>query len=352
MSGIRWLRLCLVAVWVPVIAGCNPFSEARSMMDEYVERVARVLDAEPVLTPIEPPEQMPRRRDRVLPMPELDIGLLDFLSLYGCELQFVVGEKNSVMGRVMQPLNRLRYEVRFIQTARQCRPEITDEALAEALDGAIASKLDSLPIAIWNATWGTEEIETLFTLAKGYYPVAPVENPLSDLARDAERLNQVVASLRAQRLAVSLDFAGSVHQRWQAQYRAGQLIQSARLLATRLDDATALLRQRVDGRPLCFNGKSNSRSELVRSMFFSVYIDRIQPYIASVARAQDQLIAPLARLAEQQVDVMPAAFARWSQVYLATDASGSVWAALDRAINAHTRAWQALLMQCGLQPGR
>ncbi|MFP3442432.1 DUF3080 family protein, partial [Pantoea sp. SIMBA_133] len=79
--------------------------------------------------------QLPRRRDRVLTMPELDMGMLDFLSLYGCELQYVVGEKNSVMGRVMQPLNRLRYEIRFIEAARDCLPDIEDEEFAEELAG-------------------------------------------------------------------------------------------------------------------------------------------------------------------------------------------------------------------------
>ena len=101
------------------------------------------------------------------------------------------------------------YEYRFIANKNG-----EDEEFAEELTGAIDSKLESLPIAIWNATWGVEEIEKLFTLAKGYYPVAPESNPVSDLALDINSLNAAVLRLYSEDLAVSLDFAGDVHQRW------------------------------------------------------------------------------------------------------------------------------------------
>ncbi|WP_373001276.1 DUF3080 domain-containing protein [Marinobacter sp.] len=350
MPGIGLFRIATPVLAV-FLAGCNPFSDARPMMDEYVERVARVLETDPELSEIDSANQLPRRRDRVLTMPELDMGMLDFLSLYGCELQYVVGEKNSVMGRVMQPLNRLRYEIRFIQAARDCLPDIEDEEFSEELAGAIDSKLESLPIAIWNATWGVEEIERLFTLAKGYYPVAPEGNPVSDLALDIESLNAVVALLYSEDLAVSLDFAGDVHQRWQAEYRAGQLINSALLLTARLQDGTKLLRQRIDGRPLCLDGKPNNQSDIVQNMFFNVYIEKIQPYMSAVTQGRVALIEPFERLARVQEEIMPESFTGWYERHLSQDAQVSLWRELDMAMMAHTRAWQELLGQCGLRPG-
>ncbi len=334
-----------------LLAGCDPFSEARPMMDEYVERLARVLETPPQFSEIDSANQLPRRRDRVLDVPELDMGMLDFLSLYGCQLQYVVGEKNSVMGRVMQPLNRLRYEIRFIEAARECLPEIEDEDFSDELEEAIGSKLESLPIAIWNATWGVEEIEKLFTLAKGYYPVAAEGNPVSDLAVDIESLNAAVTRLRSEDLAVSLDFAGGVHQRWQAEYRAGQLINSALLLTARLQDGTGLLMQRIEGQPLCLNGQPNNQSDIVKNMFFSVYIEKIQPYMSSVRKARTELIEPFEQLARIQADVMPESFADWYQRHLSRDAPEGLWRELDAAMMEHTRAWQELLGQCGMRPG-
>ncbi|WP_227714403.1 MULTISPECIES: DUF3080 domain-containing protein [unclassified Marinobacter] len=344
------VRLFTSTLAALLLTGCNPFSDARPMMEEYVERVGRVLDSEPVLSEVPAAKPIPRRRNRVLPMPELELGMLDFLSLYGCELQYVVGEKNSVMGKVMQPLNRLRYEVRFIRAATECLETVEDEELEGVLKQAIASKRESLPIAVWNATWGVEEVETLFTLAKGEYPVE-AKNALSDLARDARQLNKSVAALLAQNLEIDLSFWGKVHQRWQAEYRAGQLLNSARLVTARLEDGTRLIRQRLNSRPLCFNGKPNSQSDTVQSMFFSIYIGKIQPYLADIRRARTDLIEPLSELATMQAKVMPTVFQEWSRSALALQGHDSAWANLDNAVTTHTKAWQSLLEQCGLRPG-
>ncbi|WP_417567941.1 DUF3080 domain-containing protein [Marinobacter sp.] len=350
MPGAGLFRIA-IPVLASLLAGCNPFSDARPMMDEYVERVARVLDVDPELSDIDSASQLPRRRDRVLTIPDLEMGMLDFLSLYGCELQQVVGQKNSVMGRVMQPLNHLRYEIRFIEAARECLPEIEDEDLSEELVDAIESKLESLPIAIWNATWGVEEVEKLFTLAKGDYPVSPEGNPVSDLARDIGRLNATVSRLLSNDLSVSLEFAGAVQQRWQAEHRAGQLINSALLLTARLQDGTEILRQRTEGRPLCLNGKPNNQSDILQNMFFSVYIGEVQPYMSELARARTRLIVPFEQLAKMQIETMPESFRPWYQRHLTQDSQSSLWHQLDVAMMNHTRAWQDLLEQCGLRPG-
>lgn len=343
-------RLLVLVTVALLLAGCNPFSSAEPMMDEYVERVARVLELDVDLSERPPASSLPRRRDRQLPVPELDMGMLDFLSLYGCELQYVIGEKNSVMGKVMQPLNRLRYELRFIKAGEDCLPEISREGVKESLEEAIASKKETLPIVLWNATWGVEEMESLFTLAKGDYPVAPEGNPVSDLALDAGQLNQAAEQLLEGDLSLSLDFAGDVQQRWQAEYRAGQLINSARLLIARLENASTLLEKRIDGRPLCLDGKPNNQSDIVEAMFFSVYIEKIQPYMSNVRQARDQLIEPLEQLAAMQVEVMPPAFAEWYRYHLVDDGTDSLWTRLDSVIAEHTRLWQTLLEQCGLRP--
>ncbi|HDZ38732.1 MAG TPA: DUF3080 domain-containing protein [Marinobacter sp.] len=350
MSGTQSARLLVSGLIVFLLAGCNPFSEARPMMDEYVERVGRVLDIEPEFSEIPPAEPIPRRRNRVLPMPELELGMLDFLSLYGCELQYVVGEKNSIMGKVMQPLNRLRYEVHFIRAAGDCLDTVEDKGLQGKLRKAIASKRESLPIAVWNATWGVEEVETLFTLAKGEYPVE-AKDLLSDLSRNARQLNTSVVALLGQNLNVDLGFWGKVHQRWQAEYRAGQLVNSAKLVTARLRDATELIDERLGKRPLCLNGKPNSQSDIVQSMFFSIYIGKIQPYLADLRRARTDLIEPLSELAAMQSDVMPVHFQDWYQSTLALKGRKSIWSTLDAAVKSHTKGWQTLLEQCGLRPG-
>lgn len=353
MPGDRWLQWLIPGICALLLAGCNPFSEAKPMMTEYLDRLGRVLDTPSASLPEQLPaaSALPRRRERVLVIPELELGMLDFLSLYGCELQYVVGEKNSVMGRVMQPINRLRYEVRFIRAAEACLPELDDEGLQDTLQLAITRKRQSLPLATWNATWGTEEVEQLFTLAKGYYPVAAEHNPVADLVLDLEQLNAMVKALGREQLDVPLEDLGRIHQRWQAEFLAGQVINSARLLIAALDAGTETLAARLDDRPLCLNGKPNNQSEIVRNFFFNVYIGEVQPYMSDVSRARDSLIAGFARLAEQQQPVLPDGFRGWYRRHLSAEAENSLWQELDAAMMRHTRHWQELLGQCGLRPG-
>lgn len=319
-------------------------------MDEYIERTARVLDQPYTLSAIPPTEPLPRRRDRVLDMPAVELGMLDFLSLFGCELQVVAGERASVLGRVMQPINRLRYEVRFIDAAEACLPEISDKELKAAVRAAIISKQNSLPIAVWNATWGVEEIENLFTRTEGLLRLEP-EPGMVNLATDLNALNVMLEPLLQGQTSTSLDALGAVQQQWQAHQAPGQLILSAQMLITRLDDASDVLEARLQTRPLCLNGKPNRQSDIVQSMFFSVFIGRVQPYLARVRRARDDIIGPLTTLAERQQAVMPVSFKNWYARYLKLEGDGSLWAELDASQRRHIELWQQQLEQCGLRPG-
>ncbi|EDM46716.1 hypothetical protein MDG893_09446 [Marinobacter algicola DG893] len=317
------------------------------MMDGYVVSVADALELRPELSDIAPVPQIPRRRERVLDMPDLDMGMLDFLSLYGCELQYVVGEKNSIMGRVMQPLNRLRYETRFIRAAETCISDTDGEGIQEELEEAIAHKTEALPVAVWNATWGVEEIERLFTLSQGYYPGSDDDKVLAELSSGVKRVNQTVRGLLDGNTSEPLDYVGGVHQLWQAEHRAGQLLNSARLMTARLDDATALLVKRVEGVPLCSGSESEEPPGELVEIYTDGYVGGIKDYLDRIEHAKEALIKPLDTLAAQQTETMPSAFRDWYRLYLDTGNTDSVWGQLGSAVTAHKERWRQLLSQCG-----
>ena len=347
VPDVRCLIMPLVCLY---LAGCAPDSGVPDMMDGYVVSVADALELRPELSDIAPVPQIPRRRERVLDMPDLDMGMLDFLSLYGCELQYVVGERNSIMGRVMQPLNRLRYEMRFIRAAETCISETDGEDIQEKLEEAIAHKTETLPIAIWNATWGVEEIERLFTLSQGYYPGSGDDKVLDGLSSGVKRVNHTVRGLLDGNTSESLDYVGGVHQLWQAEHRAGQLLNSARLITARLDDATALLVKRVEGAPLCSGSESEAPPGELLEIYTDGYGGGIEDYLGRIEQAREALIKPLDTLAAQQSATMPSAFRDWYRVYLETGNTDSLWGQLARAITAHKERWRQLLTQCGAPP--
>ena len=149
----RLIHCCLLLILAVSVTGCDPFASPDSMMDEYLSRLARVLNVEKQQTALEPVRLIPSVRDRRAEIPKIDITVLEFLSLYGCELQVVVAERNSILGRVMTPLNRLRYNLRFIATAQACLANTDKPALKYSLQRAIEQKQQLLPSVAWNAVW-------------------------------------------------------------------------------------------------------------------------------------------------------------------------------------------------------
>lgn len=322
------------------------------MLDTYVERVARVLEMDHELRSVPVVDLFPRRRSRRLDVPELDMDMLDFLSLHRCRLQEVVGERNSGLGRVMQPLNVLRYDVRFIRAAAACLPKLEDDPdLASQVRRARAAKIEGLPIATWNATWGTEAIEPLFTRTRGLLPMQPDPDVTRTLVGHLERLHEQFDRLSAHNWRVDLSFLGEMQQRWQQSHRLGQVLLSARRLTTRLNEATDLVEARLSGSPLCLNGRTNPKADIVRKMFFSVYGGKVQPYMATVDRVRRQLLPLVRRLAQRHDAVMPDAFRPYMARYLMVSGSESLWKALDQATTRHTEARRKLLAQCGMRPG-
>ncbi|PVY69610.1 hypothetical protein C8D92_11212 [Tamilnaduibacter salinus] len=346
---IRFLAILALAL---LASACQPFSEPASMLDTYVERVARVLDVNHELRDVPPVALFPRRRTRRLEVPELDMDMLDFLSLHRCRLQEVVGERNSGLGRVMQPVNVLRYDVRFIRAAADCLPKLGDDpALASQVRQARNAKIDGLSISTWNAIWGTEAIEPLFTRTRGPLPIQPDREETRRLVGHLERLHQQLDRLASGQWQVDLTFLGEMQQQWQNSHRLGQLFLSARLLTTRLNEAADLVEQRLSGAPLCLNKKTNPQADIVRKMFFSVYAEKVQSYMATVDRNRRQLLPPVRRLAERHETVMPHSLRPYVARYLAESGSDSLWQSLDRATTRHTQVWQELLAQCGMRPG-
>lgn len=345
------MRALLIAFVPFLIAGCDPFSQPESMLDEYNQRLARVLDVEPELTPLPTAPGLPRLRERVFEIEPISIGMLDFLGLYGCELQFVVGERNSSLGRVAHPLTRLDYERRFIIAAEACLESLERETLAERLVEVTAEKRESFPEAAWNAVWGSREIENHFTRSRGALPVRLNRDRLSVSVQNAMLLEHRVRALLEGDLDQDLAVLDSVYQRWLNDPSAGQAVRSAILVATRLDDASRLIEQRLDERPLCPSGRPNRQAEIMRNMLGSVYAAEVQPYLANVQHVRRELLPPLRAVATLGQQSPGRAFEDYVATVLDESGESSYWLAFDQAIARHTAAWQALLDQCAIRLG-
>lgn len=334
-----------------LVAACDPFSAPESMLDEYVTRLARVLDVDARFSPVPVAPEMPRRRQRLRDVPALNVSMLEFLSLYGCELQHVVAQRNSALGRVMHPVNTLDYEVRFIRAAEACVEEIERESLVARIEEVTALKRGTLPDVSWNAIWGSREIENLFTRSRGPVGVDHDPNLTSVVAQDLNALHAMVERILRGDLEVEVLALDPVYQRWQSRPLMGQAVHSALMLTARLNDAAALIEARLGDRPLCRKQMRTRQAEIMGNMFVSVYATHVQRYMAEVQRVRHNLLPPLQSLAAIGDPSASPAFAAYAEHVVFERGENSHWRALDRAVERHTRAWQELLKQCGMRPG-
>lgn len=348
---LRVVQYGLLAMLAVSLVACDPFSSPESMMAEYSKRLARVLNVETRQTQLAPVQLIPRVRDRRVEIPPINMTMLEFLSLYGCELQVVVAERNSIMGRVMTPLNRLRYEVRFIETAKACLIRTDKPELRQSLQQAIQQKQQLLSLAGWNAVWAGEPMAELLSISKGYYFVDNQQERMHEqLVAGLKHTWDIVTELQTGSLDVDLTEIGETQQQWTFGHHAGQLLNSMTMLTTRLDDATAMILKRLHDKPLCYLSKPNPAAEQVKGVFTHVYIRRIQPYMSEVSRVGKRVLGELNNIAMVQGSIMPAGFKTYYADVIDMANEQGVWQQYDNAVKRHTKSWQALLEQCGMQP--
>lgn len=345
------MNRALLLALVICLSGCDPFSSPDKLLETYNQRLSRVLDVDPgPVNPLRTP-RYPAPRDRQLEIPEIEVSLLRFLSLYGCDLQVVVGERNAILGRVMQPLNKLRYDLRFIRSAQRCLPAIENENIRQDIAAALDHKQTHILEQIWNASFATPEMADFMRRSQGFYPLTSSPQSLTTLVGQLRAFEQFVQAVKADDWQQRPSMLADLQQNWQQQATAGQLIRSAEAIISKLNQGTAMLRTRVDARPMCFQKKLNPQAERLHGVFLSVYIAEVQPYLSSVSRASNVLFHSLADVNREFESVMPKSFTSYAATIYAMQGPTSLWQRLDDSIEAHTQAWQDLLSQCGLRPG-
>lgn len=376
-AGPRLVLFCAL-----LIAGCAGDDPATALLDDYRGRMARVLeiDAEPLRAPAL--SAWPRARERTLEIPAQRASLMEFLQLQQCALGPLIGARSSALGRVMQPSQRLRYELRFLRKAALCRqraesaklsaagsgrspgavpgavngpaptasrgPDADAEALA-LLDQVLQVKRAQLPAVIWNATLGDAALADHLALDVGPLPPERAAGAGRDATGALQQLAHLVRTAE-QDAALPADW----EQPWQtlAQSRfGGEARRSMALLTMVFDDVADWIEAREAQRPLCPLGRPTPRAEILRNVFTRYYAQQVQPYLADVSDQTERWLEALDTLRDLQRSDGPPGFDARVATIIDPDAVDSEWQRLVLARNRHTRAWQDVLGRCGLAPG-
>ncbi|MYM63233.1 DUF3080 family protein [Pseudomaricurvus sp. HS19] len=347
----------LLLISLLLLTGCQPRHDGAALLDDYAWRMSNVFGFDwqaPALPVLQPP--YPGRRQLQRSVTTTSINLLDFLKLSPCDLQRLLGERNSSLGKVMAESQRLAYELAFIESANRCIRQLQADGdtsgLVQILSAAVRSKRASLADVHWNATWASPEFQTLFSEADHPVVASYWQQPLTELLESLESLLggpgnwqpgaeeswQSLRSRREQQLGVVArgNYLGQLRR---------EMFQ-ARLY---LQAVERQVRERQARRPVCLMQRLSDDGRVMQRVMLRSYIGEVQPLLSALDRRLLQL-RPLLQASLQQQSGLPQPMADyWQQVW--SEDAGSEWQAFRAAVASHTRMWQELLHHCGLQPG-
>lgn len=330
---------------VTVLCGCNG-DAAQYRFDDYRTRLARSLKLEAEKEP-EPiaPVRRPRKRDMLLEQVSSTISILDFLRLYGCAIGEVIGERNSILGKVAPASQRLFNDLAFLQHAPACIEQLQareNEALADKLTEAIRIKREGLSRSIANATLASIEFTGLWrvpvalddfpvnggslTITELHYVEAEVARWLSgDFRHDPARFENALGKLR--------------------HGEAGSLIAAAVLTRSQLESANRMALLRRQGRPLCFKGKPSSQGRILRRVVDKFFVGEIQVWLSRVNALHYDLLEPYLALEQHLDDAQSPAYRQWR------DQRDKQLTWLSSAPRQHVETILPILESCDLAPG-
>ncbi len=324
------------------LAGCSQSGPAYDL-DDYIAKLGRVLDQEIPAREARAFPRLPPVREFRQVIPRESIDILQFFRISRCELHQLVAERNSNLGVMAAPSQRLVYEVNFLRVGRACLMALDEDqaSLRESLAGVLQRKQEALPIVIWKATLGGDEFRDFWQPAGGSIPQSfagdgEVVYALAQLKDDVGKWLSGEYDIDSARLENQLD-----------QIRrgdGGQQLKAWTLLGNKLGLATNILEARLARRPLCFDGMKTPKAEIFNTVVREMFVGRIQAWAAGLNAGYYHLFPLVRELEALLLAAEPPAYLAWrerrdSQLISAT-----------AALSDHVTALTPLFEQCRLLP--
>ncbi|MEM1145530.1 MAG: DUF3080 family protein [Pseudomonadota bacterium] len=290
--------------------GCEP-PAAETRLNEYLTRLSRPLDQPAPALPANPNLSPPRAASLLVPVAGGTLDGVDFLRLRGCALQATIARRNSSLGRVAPPSQRLLLELAFLREAPECISKLRAEgraALADLLEQNYALKQTQLPVLIFNATLGSDEFRDFWrsTEPLGYYPQDTSSLPVSaleTLVADSLRWLQGDYSADEKRFELALSAV--------AQGDGGELLRALSLQQSALSAANFVTAPERERGGLCSAMLRPRSAQILRNVVTKYFVRSVQPWSAQLNARFHQLLPPILRLESAVISAVPDEYREW-----------------------------------------
>ena len=324
---------------IVALAGCSERG-GEAYLDTYRSRLARPLGES--IEAVRPGTGLrpPRAEALQLRLAGTGVDGLDFLRLRGCALQTTVARRNSSLGRVAPPSQRLLLELEFLEQVPACialQKESGNDELATVLADAQALKRSQLPARIFNATLGNREYRDFWRSPSllGTYPTdtgSEVLTALESITRDAMRWLEGNFRRDEERFELAL---GTI-----ARGDGGELLIALALQAAQLEAADEAIERRLERGALCSGGRVPDAAPVLRTVVQKFFIGEVQPWSAALNQRYHELLDPILALEEALAPTTPVAYDSWRAQ------RDALLSRSRQAPSMHVRRLQALLGPC------
>tara|TARA_B100001059_G_scaffold221762_1_gene245049 strand:- start:1692 stop:2693 length:1002 start_codon:yes stop_codon:yes gene_type:complete len=313
-----------------VLSGC--FGEGPGdLFDDYQTKVARVQDAEELKQEWEF-EGLPRKRELLLKVPSVSIGLIDSYQLRQCGLFNLIAERNSVLGKVADEFRNYDYQVALLEGVGQClSSDELDPEIIELLRGIEQQKLAQFPLHQWNLIYASDAMQSQMRgsqwLRQGIgQQIRQTSDALKHLNHS---LNTPLVSGKTTEVQEMLEKSSTL----------GDLYYSLARASVELDTITEQLTT-FDANIICGKQRDTTKFRYLNNVFEQQYIGKVQPYMAQLDGYYQQLAPQLAMF-----DAQP----ELHSYYFPIQDTHQAFRASTRR---HVEYWQQLFKRCGRKVGR
>mgnify|MGYP003626263625 FL=1 len=338
LPGPRPLWSLIVGLCL-LLAGCGG-QRPEAALERYLERLQRTLDQPAPTVELPALPRLPPRSELRLELAGGNLGTLDFLALSGCEVQITIGKRNSSLGLMASPSQRLLLELEFLRLAPACIAHMRTKQrtdLAALLQEAHSLKQQQLPALIFNATLGGPEYRQLWQPPQrlGSYPEQTSSAPLTALAEiNASARRWLAGDYTADNMMFEIQLSEV------AKADGGYLLKALALQAGWLHAGNELLQARRQRGPLCRGPIRPAAATILRNVIEKFFIGEVQPWSAALGRRQHELLPLVAALEAALDSDLPMAYRQWQS---RRDSQLRQWAGAPRR---HVEALQAVLEPC------
>lgn len=318
------------------LCACTDYNGDKALQN-YQQRLQRVLDVSHSNTALPNAPTLAAQRDLKQAMPDIRLDLTDAYATRRCNLDTLIGERNSSLGKVYSASKQLSYELRFLNQLQRCLEQSWDDiTLLNQLQQVYQQKQLSINIAFNNMLLTDETLRKELLGKRQALPLkaAPGFSETWQALTELSQLQQFIAQQNWQ-AASQID----IEQQLQLLYRynfIGRLQYSLRTASHQLAELNQLTAA-VTPTALCPLQRDSEQLQILANVFSKYFVSEIQLYTSELSRYQQQLW-PLLQQLYQQTDVNSALTLRFEQSYLD----------MRSELSNHVKWWQALNSQCPL----